>query len=43
VDGWRDVGYHEATFDATNLASGVYIYDLKVNDFSATSKMVLLK
>jgi hypothetical protein len=43
VDGWREVGYHEATFDATNLASGVYIYYLKVNDFSATSKMVLLK
>jgi hypothetical protein len=43
VDGWRDVGYHEATFDGTNLASGVYVYDLKVNDFSATGKMVLLK
>ncbi|MBU1880479.1 T9SS type A sorting domain-containing protein, partial [bacterium] len=43
VDGHRDAGYHEVTFDASNLASGVYIYQLKVNDFSTNGKVILMK
>ncbi len=31
------------TFDATNLASGVYLYRLKVDDLTLSEKMVLLK
>jgi len=43
VDGWRDAGSHEATFDGSNLASGVYIYRLTAGVFTASGKMVLLK
>lgn len=41
--GWRDAGYHEVTFDASGLASGLYIYRLKAGDFTASGKMVLMK
>ncbi len=43
VNGWRDAGYHEVTFDASHLASGVYIYRIQAGDFNAISKMVLMK
>ncbi len=36
-------GRYEAKFDANNLASGVYIYRIQVNDFVSTKKMMLLK
>ncbi len=38
-----DVGRYAITFDSSNLPSGVYVYRLDVNDFSATKKMVLMK
>jgi hypothetical protein len=43
VHGWRDAGRHEAVFDGSGLASGVYIYRLSAGDFSATGKMILMK
>ncbi len=43
VDGWRTAGVHEVTFDASNLASGVYLYRLDAGDFNATGKMVLMR
>ena len=43
VNGWRDQGIHEAVFDASNLASGVYLYNVTAGTFSATGKMVLMK
>ncbi len=43
VDGYREAGVHEATFDASNLASGIYLYSLSAGDFSASGKMVLMK
>ncbi len=43
VDGWHDAGYHEVSFNATHLASGVYIYRMVAGDFTATGKMVLMK
>ncbi len=36
-------GYHSVNFDATNLASGMYIYRIKANEFSSVKKMMLLK
>ncbi len=43
VNGWRDAGVHEVTFDGTGLASGIYVYQLQVGDFTASGKMVLMK
>jgi parallel beta-helix repeat protein len=36
-------GKYNVEFDATNLSSGMYIYQLKANDFISTKKMMLLK
>jgi hypothetical protein len=36
-------GNHSIEFDASSLASGVYFYTLRVNDFTDTKKMMLLK
>ena len=36
-------GTHEATFDASNLSSGVYYYQLKTSSFIQTNKMILVK
>jgi hypothetical protein len=43
VDGWRDAGSHEVTFDGSSLASGIYIYQLKAGNFNTTGKMMLMK
>jgi photosystem II stability/assembly factor-like uncharacterized protein len=43
VNGWRDAGVHEVEFDASDLASGVYLCRLQAGSFSATQKMVLMK
>jgi hypothetical protein len=43
VDGWREAGMHEVTFDATGLAAGVYLYHLETAGQSVSGKMVLLK
>jgi hypothetical protein len=36
-------GYHEVSFDASSLASGVYIYRLTAGSFSKTRKMMVMK
>jgi len=36
-------GKYTVSFDASRLASGVYFYTLRVNDFTATKKMMLIK
>ncbi len=43
VDGTREAGQHEVTFDASDLSSGVYIYQLEAGDYHAIGKMVLMK
>jgi len=43
VDGMIEAGVHEAVFDASNLASGVYLYRLSTADFVQTRQMVLVK
>lgn len=37
------VGSHSVTFDASRLASGIYLYKLVTGNFVSTKKMVLLK
>jgi len=36
-------GEHEVTFDASNLPSGIYIYQLNAGKFVQTNKMIYLK
>ena len=36
-------GHHEFIWDASNAASGVYLYRLRAGDFIQTKKMLLLK
>jgi len=43
VNGKMNAGYHEVTFDASRLASGVYLYSLSSGQFHATKKMLLIK
>ena len=39
----QDAGYHSVEFNASSLPSGVYIYTLQVNGYTASRKMLLLK
>jgi len=39
----QDANIYTVNFDGAGLASGVYLYTLEVNGFSATHKMVLMK
>lgn len=43
VDEFMPVGYHTATWHASDVTSGVYLYRLTAGDFSETKKMVLMK
>jgi hypothetical protein len=38
-----EAGYYKETFNATGLASGIYIYRLTGNDTKLVRKMVLLR
>jgi len=43
VNGLREAGTHQVTFDGSNLASGVYLYTITASNHTATGKMVLMK
>ncbi len=43
VDEYRNAGSYEVEFDASNITSGVYYYQLRVGEYVETKKMVLLK
>ena len=43
VDGQQDAGYHNVIWNSTNLASGVYLYQLQAESHTLTKKLVLLK
>lgn len=43
VDELQKQNYYEIQFNAENLSSGVYFYQLKAGDFIQTKKMVLLR
>ena len=43
VDEFKSEGRYEVNFNAGKLASGVYIYSIKSNDFTASKKLLLLK
>jgi hypothetical protein len=43
VNGEKSPGTYEVKFNAGNLGSGMYFYQLKTGNFSETKKMLLLK
>ena len=43
VDGFLKAGTYNATFDGSNLATGIYFYTLSTSEFSDTKKMILTK
>jgi hypothetical protein len=43
VDGVEETGYRSIEFDASTLASGVYIYRLTAGSFVKTMKMILVR
>jgi hypothetical protein len=43
VEGEQEAGYHEVRFDASGLASGIYLYRLTAGDFVQTKKLVCVR
>jgi hypothetical protein len=43
VNGWREAGSHEVTFDASHLASGLYFARIQAGDYTEVMKMMLVK
>ncbi len=43
IDSEIESGYHEVNFDASRYSSGVYLYQLRADDFVSVMKMILLK
>jgi hypothetical protein len=43
VNEQKTIGRYKVKFDASDLASGIYIYQLKVNEFVLSKKMLLVK
>jgi len=43
VDGETEAGYHEVRFDASRLASGVYLYRLQAGSYVETRKLLFVR
>ncbi|MCK9281250.1 MAG: T9SS type A sorting domain-containing protein [Melioribacteraceae bacterium] len=43
VNGTKDAGFHTVNFNASNLASGMYIYSLRSEGININQKMLLMK
>ncbi|MCP9290427.1 LamG-like jellyroll fold domain-containing protein [Gracilimonas sediminicola] len=43
IDGRMGAGYHQVSFNARNLASGMYIYQLRAGNSVITKKLTLIK
>ena len=43
ADEYQTAGYHEYSFDASDLPSGIYLYKLQVGDYSSVKRMTLVK
>ena len=43
VNGHREAGRYSVNFDASRLASGMYIYRIQAGNYSKVHKMLLIK
>jgi photosystem II stability/assembly factor-like uncharacterized protein len=43
VDGFKQAGSHQVTFDGADLSSGTYFYRIRAGSFVETRKMLLIK
>ena len=43
VNGEKPIGTYEVNWNAENIPSGVYFYQIKAGDFTQTRKMILLR
>ena len=43
INGYKDAGNYRTEFNAANLPSGIYFYQLRAGDFIDTKKMILLR
>lgn len=43
VDGYEAAGVYSVRFDASELPSGIYLYQIKAGQFTASKRMVLMK
>lgn len=43
VNKYKTVGTHNVEFNGSNLASGIYFYNMQTGDFIETKKMILMK
>ncbi|HEX7343554.1 MAG TPA: FG-GAP-like repeat-containing protein [bacterium] len=43
VEGWREAGVHEVTFDGSGLPSAIYICRIRSGSWSSSEKMILTK
>lgn len=43
IDEYKPAGRYTINFNASALASGIYFYRLKVNNYSFTKKLILIK
>ncbi len=43
INEYRNAGSYEHSFNASSLASGIYLYRIQINDFVSAKKMILVK
>jgi hypothetical protein len=43
IDEYKEAGRYKLEYDASNLASGVYIYKLTAGNFVSSKKMMVIK
>jgi hypothetical protein len=43
INGYTEAGSFDVSFDASNLPSGIYLYNITSDKFFSTKKMSLLK
>ncbi|MGE5430827.1 MAG: T9SS type A sorting domain-containing protein [Syntrophomonadaceae bacterium] len=43
IDGYKEMGSYSVQFNASSLPSGIYIYEIRTNEFIKSGKMMLLK